>query len=98
MTASVITNLVPDYDEMLLGATPYKLEIKGEPEPRVRVTELMDLETGTKTVRIIAKASEGVPALALSTLDAIARRILPNARVKATGKGTAGMHREYAAS
>lgn len=98
MTASVITKLVPDFDEMLLGATPYILEIKGEPEPRVRVTELMDLDTGTKTVRIIAKAAEGVPALALSTLDAIARRILPTARVAVTSKGKAGMHREYAAS
>lgn len=96
MTASVITLLEPNTDEMLLGQTPYKLEIKGAPEPRVKVTELMDLNTGTKTVRIIARASQGVPALALSTMDAIARRILPNARVKASGKGHSGMHREYA--
>lgn len=96
MTTSVITALAPNNSELLFGEVPYLLEIKGQPEPRVKVTELNNWDLGVKTVRIVAMAAEGVPALPLPTLDQIARRILPGARVKASLKGRAGLHREYA--
>lgn len=96
MTASVITALVPNTNDMLFGEVPYLLEIKGQPEPRVKVTELNNWDKGVKTVKIVAQAAENVPVLPLSTLDQIARRILPGARVTAKIKGHAGLHREYA--
>lgn len=93
---SVITSLEPNREEMLLGFTPYRLEIKGEPEPRVKVTEIRDIETGKATVRIVAMAAAGTPVQALSTLDAIARKILPGARVTARLHGSAAFSRFYA--
>jgi hypothetical protein len=92
---SVITALEPNRDEMLLGFTPYRLEIKGEPETRVKVTEIRDITTGKATVRIVAMAAAGTPVQAVSTLDAIARRILPNARVTARLHGSAAFSRFY---
>jgi hypothetical protein len=94
---SVITSLEPNREEMLLGFTPYKLEIKGEPEPRVKVVEIKDITTGAATIRIVAMAAAGMPVLALPTLDQIARRILPNARVTARLHGSAAFTRLYSA-
>jgi hypothetical protein len=88
---SVITALVPDLDNMLLGITPFKLELKGKPEPRVRVEKIQDMENGGFTVRIVAPAD-----VALSTLDAIARRVVPDARVYAGNKGGPTKVRLYA--
>lgn len=98
-TPSVITALVPDTENMTMGVTPFKLEIKGSPEPRVKATKFIDTETGKVTkIRITALAADGVPAQPLSTLDAVARRLLPNARVTAANKGRAQFYREYAVS
>jgi hypothetical protein len=95
-TPSVITALVADTENMTLGVTPFKLEIKGSPEPRVTATKFIDIDTGkVSKVRIVALAADGVPAQPLSTLDAVARRLLPNARVTAAHKGTAQFYREY---
>lgn len=96
MTASVITKLSPIIEDAVWGATPYALEIKGKAERRVTITELMDPDGGRKTVRIIALAAAGVPVLPLSTLDQIARNILPNARVQSPSKGDTRHIREYA--
>jgi len=95
-TPSVITKLVPNVQDVLLGVTPYILEIKGQSEPRVAVKELMDIDTGRKTVQITAMAPEGAPVLPLPTLDQIARNILPNARIRDFRKGSRVMVREYA--
>lgn len=96
MTASVITKLSPITEDALWGATPYALEVKGQPERRVSITELLNTDTGRKTVRIIALATAGVPVLPLSTLDQIARNILPNARVQSPQKSDNRFIREYA--
>jgi hypothetical protein len=97
-TPSVITSLVADTENMTLGVTPFKLEIKGSPEPRVKATKIIDINTGkVAKIRIVAMASDGVPAQPLSTLDAVARRLLPNARVTAANKGSAQFYREYSA-
>ena len=98
---SVITNLSPITEEMTWGTTsktPYALEIKGEAQRAVTVTELMDTSTGKKMVRIVALAVAGVPVQPLPTLDQVARRILPDAKVQAYNKAEAGNRivREYA--
>jgi hypothetical protein len=78
---SVITALVPDNNNLLVGVTPFKLELKGKPEPRVRIEKIQDMQDGSFTVRIVAPSD-----MSLSTLDAVARRLLPNARVYAGSK------------
>jgi hypothetical protein len=88
---SVITALVPDNDNLLLGVTPFKLELKGQSEPRVKVQKIQDLEYGGFTVKIVAPSE-----MAVSTLDAIARRLLPNARVYAGVKAGPTKVRLYA--
>lgn len=95
-TPSVITALVEDTENMTLGVTPFKLEIKGQPEPRVKAVKFLDVTTGkVSRVRVTALAADKIPALPLSTLDAVARRILPNARVSVANKGNAQFYREY---
>jgi hypothetical protein len=96
MTASVITALAPIHEEKTWTETPFKLELKGKPEKRVTVKQILDTETGKRMVRIATLAPSGVPVQPLSTLDAIARRILPNARVQRIVKGSAALIREYA--
>ncbi len=98
MPISVITKLAPVTEDMTWGITPYALEIKGEAERRVTVTELLDTENGGKRVRIVALANAGTPVQALPLLDQIARRILPNARVQSFNKSASGNRivREYA--
>lgn len=95
MTASVITKLEANTEDATLGRTPYRLEIKGAPAYGVRVTELMDPNTGQKTVELVVPAPDGSPALPLPTMDAVARRIKAGARVVAKANGTAWL-RVYA--
>jgi hypothetical protein len=98
-TPSVITALVEDVQNMTLGVTPFKLEIKGQPEERVKITKFVDINTGkVSKVRVTALAADGKPAQPISTLDAAARRVLPNARITVRNHGTAQFYREYAAS
>ena len=90
MTAPVVTNLFEDFDNMTLGVTPIKVELKGAPEPRVKVEKLQDLTRGGYSVKITAPLD-----VAVSTLDAIARRVLPGSKVTVAGKGPARI-RHYA--
>lgn len=89
MTASVITTLEANTEDATFGRTPYRLEIKGAPAYGVRVTELLDPNTGKRTVELIVPAPDGTPALPLSTMDAVARRIIDGARVAVKSQGTA---------
>lgn len=101
MSAPVITKLAPVTDEMTWGElakTPYELEVKGQPERRVTITEMMDTSTGAKTVRIIALAAAGVPVQPVGMLDYIARTILPNAKIQSYDKADVRVVREYALS
>ena len=95
MTASVITNLTEDFDSMLMGVTPFKLELKGLPEPRVKVERRQDLNTGKFSVRITSPVVDGKPVVAFPTLDQVARRILDGARVAVYGKNAGAVIREY---
>lgn len=97
MTASVITALAPATEDSTWTETPFKLEIKGQPAHGVTVKRVLDPETGSKFVRIAALAPSGIPALPLPTMDQIARRILPDAKVRSYVKGKLHV-REYAAA
>lgn len=97
MTASVITNLVPNTEAMLMGVTPFKLELKGQPEYRVKVERLQDLNTGKMSVRITAPIENGKPVVAFPTLDQVARRVLEGAKVALYGKNSGAMIRTYTA-
>lgn len=91
MTAPVVTALIEDFDNQTLGNLPIKVELKGQPAPHVKVEKLQNLTQGGYTVRITAPVS-----VAVSTLDAIARRVIPEAKVTLAGKGAARI-RHYAA-
>lgn len=97
MTASVITNLVPNTEALLMGVTPYRLELKGQPEPRVKIERLQDLNTGKFSVRITAPVEDGKPVVAFPTLDQIARRVLEGAKVAVYGKNKGALIRTYTA-
>lgn len=83
-TAPVVTNVTEDRDNATLGVFPLKIEIKGKPEPLVKVAKLQDLNTGTMSVRVTAPKE-----FPLSTLDAIARRVLPGSKIRTSGRGPA---------
>lgn len=93
---SVITRLEPNREDATLGFTPYHVEIEGKPEPRVKVTEIRDITTGEATIRIVAMAAAGMPAMPLPRLDQLARRIKPGARVTNRLHGSAAFTRIYA--
>jgi hypothetical protein len=90
MTAPVVTALTPDTDNMTLGVTPFKVELKGKPAPHVKAEKVQDLQKGGFSVKITAPLE--VP---VSTLDAIARGLKAGARVVLAGKGPARI-RHYA--
>lgn len=90
MTAPVVTALIPDTDNLLVGVTPFKVELKGQPAPYVKVEKVQDLNKGGFTVKITAPLK-----VAVSTLDAIARNVIPGAKVTVAGKGPARI-RHYA--
>lgn len=97
MTASVITALAPINADKTWTETPYKLEIKGQPAHGATVKEVLNPETGKRVVRIATALSPtGVPVLPLPTLDQVARRIRPGARVERYIKGPKLHIREYA--
>lgn len=98
MTASVITKLSPVNEDATWTKTPYALEIKGQPERRVTVSRILNPDTGAKTVHIVALATDGKPVLPLSTLDQIARNILPGARIRTPHKADNRLTRVYTAS
>lgn len=94
--AAQITKLAPVTEDMTWTTTPYELEIKGEAERRVTVSKILNPDTGKTLIRIVALATEGVPAQSLSMLDHIARTISPAAKVQAYNKASARIVREYA--
>jgi hypothetical protein len=84
MTAPTITRLTENLDASTVGQIAYHLEIKGQPMPAVRVLRLQDLKTGQQRVEIRTPLVDGQPVLKVGVLDAIARKILPAARVAAS--------------
>lgn len=98
MTAPTITAVRPNTEDRTLYTLPYEVEVKGQPEPRVKVKLVTDVETGALTVSVETPVADGKPLLNLSAMDSIARRILPGARVYAGNKGHAAVKRRmYAA-
>jgi hypothetical protein len=100
MSAPVVTKLEAVIEDATWTKTPYALEVKGKPEPRVNVAKILDPDTGAKTVRIVALATAGVPVLSLALLDYVARSILPTAKISTYSKAEAGNRivREYASN
>jgi hypothetical protein len=89
-TAPVVTNVIEDRDNATLGVFPLRIELKGKPEPRVKVARIQDQNTGAFSVRIVAPKD-----FPLSTLDAVARRVQPGSKLVVGGKGPAHI-RHYA--
>lgn len=80
---SVITKLVKDEDASVWGAERFALEIKGAVVPNVIVERRVDIQNGFESVLVQTPIVDGKPVLTLSTQDAIARRIITDARVYA---------------
>ena len=96
---SVITKLEARTEDQTYGRIPYSVEIKGETPANVVVAMLPKVSDKTQTlVEITVPLVEGATALALSTMDAIARRILPDAKVLVTYNGSAARRRVYASN
>lgn len=78
---SVITKFEVIADEVTLEQTRYVVEIKGQAMPLVKVTKVQDLVHGGYTIRVEVPKVDGRAILADSTMDALARRVDPNAKV-----------------
>lgn len=96
MTASVITKLAPSEEDSSYNFRAYELELKGKPAHGVAVRETFEMVGGKRGVRVSAMVGQKGPAAPLSTMDAIARKILPGARVVDYKKGSKLITREYA--
>jgi hypothetical protein len=81
MTAPTITAISEIREDLTLSTLPYLIEVKGKPEPRVKVVRTLDNDTGEVTVSVQTPVADGEPLLSLSAMDSIARRIKPGARV-----------------
>lgn len=92
---SVITKLEARTEDQTYGRIPYDVEIKGAKPANVVVAKLPKLSDVTETLVEIT-SPKGL--LALSTMDAIARRIMPDARHRVTYDGTAAQRRVYASN
>lgn len=90
------TAVVADRDNAGVNKMPYRVTVAGQPEPRVKALRTVNSNTGEITVSLMVPVIDGSPLLALSTLDATARRINPNARVSRSSKGPRILFREYA--
>lgn len=90
------TAVVPNRDEASVNLMPYNVSVAGNPEPRVKAVRMVSPLTGDVTIRLTVPVIDGTPLLALSTMDATARRIAPSARVSKYGKGSRVHVREYA--
>lgn len=99
MTASVITKLVARTEDQTYGRIPYDVEIKGKAPAGVVVAKLPKLSDVTQTlVEITTPLVAGSTSIALSTMDQIARNILPGARVLVTYAGKSARRRVYASN
>lgn len=74
---SVITKFEVIEENVSLAVTPYRAEIQGKFDPRVKVQKVQDLKKGGYYVQVQVPKGK----LALSTMDALARRVHPSARV-----------------
>lgn len=92
---SVITKLEARTEDQTYGRIPYDVEIKGAKPANVVVAKLPKLSDKTET---LVEITAPVGLLALSTMDAIARRIIPNARHRVTYAGTSAQRRVYASN
>lgn len=90
------TAVIADRDNAGINNTPFKVIVGGKPEPRVKAVRMVSPLTGDITIRLTVPVIDGVPLLALSTMDATARRIAPTARVDGYRKGSRLHIREYA--
>lgn len=90
------TAVMADRDNAGVNKMPYLVTVAGQPEPRVKALRTVNPNTGEITVSLMVPVTDGSPLLALSTLDATARRINPNARVSRSRKGPRILYREYA--
>lgn len=94
MTAPVITELSRDLDSSAVGDLRYIVALKGQREPRLKVSRLQT-ESGAIVVIVEAPKVDGKPIVAVSTMDAIARRIDPSARAGAGLNGSTRVQRRY---
>lgn len=99
MPKSVITKLEARTEDQTYGRIPYDVEIKGTVPANVTVAKLPKLSSAGQTlVEITTPLVDGGTLLALSTMDAIARRILPEARHLTTYAGSSARRRVYASN
>lgn len=90
------TAVLADRDNASVNLMPYRVMVAGKPEPRVKAVRMVSPLNGDITIRLTVPVIDGTPLLALSTMDATARRIAPTARVSQNGKGSRVHVREYA--
>jgi hypothetical protein len=82
MPAATITLVEARSEDQTYGRIPYDVEIKGARVGGLAVSKLPKLSADGQTlVEIKVPAVAGKPVLSLSTLDQIARRVLPEARI-----------------
>lgn len=93
---SVITKLIARTEDQTFGRIPYDVEIKGAVPGAVVVAKLPKISDTSETLVEITTPATG--SLALSTMDAIARQIIPGAKVRAMYGGTTARRRVYAAN
>jgi hypothetical protein len=87
MPAATITRVEERTEDQTYGRIPYDVEIKGARVGGLSVSKLPKLSDKTQTlVEIKVPAPDGKPVLSLSTLDQIARRVLPEARILSRSK------------
>ena len=94
---SVITKFEVLADEVTLDRTPYAVEVKGQAMPSVKVVRVQNLTMGGYTIWVEVPKVDGRPILAVSTMDALARRVAPGAKVYGGNKGGAVLRRVYSA-
>lgn len=90
------TAVIPNREEASLNLMPFKVTVAGKPEPRVKAVRKVSALTGEIRIELTVPVIDGSPLLALSTMDATARRISPTARVSHNRKGSRLHIREYA--
>lgn len=79
---SVITKFEVNEEVSGLGTTRYDVEIKGKPVHGLKVERVQDLNLGGYRINVEAP----VEALAVSTMDALARRVDSRSKVRVNGR------------
>lgn len=92
---SVITKMEVIAEQATLAETPYAVEVRGVAMPAVKVVKVQDLVRGGYSVRVEVPKVDGRPILSVSTMDALARRVMPAAKVYAGNRGGAVTRRLY---